>query len=158
EPPDGAFEHPPSGHSYRVYRAAGRLRHEEVVRTAEGKEVGRIDVPVRYLIGSGNFTRSYLVEIDGFLHESPITWDTSRKQCGLSPGYDSPRHWGFERPVLTGCLVCHAGRFERVDGTVHRITFHEKAIGCESCHGPGSLHAALRRSGQPAGGADDLTI
>jgi predicted CXXCH cytochrome family protein len=158
EPPDGSFNDPGSGRSYRVYRQDGKLRHEEVLRTAEGKEVGRVDVPVRYLIGSGHFTRSYLVEIDGFLHESPITWYTSSGRWQTSPGYDSPQHWGFERPVDVGCVVCHSGRAEPIDGTSHHMSFQEKAIGCENCHGPGSLHEERHRGGQQPTGEDDLTI
>ncbi len=99
------------------------------------------------MIGSGHFCRTYVVEVDGFLHESPITWYTAKHQWALSPGYDFPLHWGFERPVRVGCLACHSGRVD-AGGTVHRITFHEKAIGCESCHGPGSLHVA-HQSGKP---------
>src|SRR5262249_19468199 len=128
EPPDGAFDDPASGRSYRVYRQGGRLRHEEILRTAEGQEGGRADVPVRYVIGSGHFTRSYLVEVDGFLHESPITWYASGGRWRTSPGYDSPQHWGFERPVDVGCVFCHAGRAEPAEGTSHRMVFHEKAI------------------------------
>src|SRR5262249_5569789 len=90
EPPDGAFQHKASGHSYRVYRQGEQFRHEEVLRSAEGQEIARLDLPIRYLIGSGHFTRSYLVEIDGFLHESPITWYTSRQSWDVSPGYDFP--------------------------------------------------------------------
>jgi predicted CXXCH cytochrome family protein len=158
EPPDGAFDHALSGRSYRVYRRDNQLRHEEVVRAADGEELSRVDVPVRYRIGSGHFTRSYLVEVDGFLHESPITWFASRKRWDMSPGYDFPKHWGFDRPILTGCVACHAGRAEAADGTVHRITFQEQTIGCESCHGPGSLHEAIRRGPDPAPAGDDLTI
>src|SRR5262249_53400640 len=78
EPPDGSFEHKASGRSYRVYRKDGQLRHEEVLRTAEGQEIARVDLPVRYLVGSGHFSRTYIVEVEGFLHESPITWYTSK--------------------------------------------------------------------------------
>lgn len=60
EPPDGAFEHKLSGRSNRVYRRGGELRHEEVLRTAEGREIARIDLPVRYRVGSGHFTRGRL--------------------------------------------------------------------------------------------------
>ncbi len=117
-----------------------------------------MDVPIRYLIGSGHFCRSYLVEIDGFLHESPITWYTSKKKWDMSPGYDFPTHWGFERAVKTGCLACHAGRVEPVGDSLHRMTLHEKAIGCESCHGPGSKHEALHRAKKHVPGQEDLTI
>jgi predicted CXXCH cytochrome family protein len=158
EPPDGSFEHPPSGRSYRVYREDGQLRHEETLRTADGKTIAGADHPIRYVIGSGHFSRSYLVEVDGFLHESPITWYASKKRWDLSPGYDSSQHWSFERPTGLGCLACHSGSVERLDGTQHRLAVHEKAIGCERCHGPGSLHAEYHRSGTHPAGQEDLTI
>jgi hypothetical protein len=158
EPPDGSFHHAPSGRSYRVYRQDGQLRHEELLKDDAGKEVVRVDLPVRYLVGSGNFCRTYLVEADGFLHESPVTWYTARKAWDMSPGYDAPQHWGFERPVRAGCLVCHAGRVEPGQADT-RVAFHEKAIGCENCHGPGSLHADFHRAKkQLAPGGEDLTI
>lgn len=158
EPPDGSFDHALSGRSYRVSRRDKQLHHEEILRTAEGHEVTRVDVPVRYRIGSGHFTRSYLVELDGFLHESPITWYASRKQWDMSPGYDFAQHWGFDRPVGANCVACHAGRTEAAEGTLHRITFHELAIGCENCHGPGSRHEALQRRSQAVSAQDDVTI
>jgi tetratricopeptide (TPR) repeat protein len=157
EPPDGTFEHPRSGRTFRVYREGGRLRHEEVLRTAQGSEMARIDVPVRYVIGSGQFVRSYLVELDGFLHESPITWYSARKRWDMSPGYDAPAHWGFERPAEGGCILCHAGRFD-TGGTLHHVTFREQAIGCESCHGPGSLHQERHASTTHEPGSQDFTI
>ena len=41
---------------------------------------------------------------------------------------------------------------------LNRFTVHEQAIGCENCHGPGSLHQELRRRGPRARGEEDLTI
>ena len=157
EPPDGSFQHAASGRSYRIYREAGKFRHEEIIKDADGKEIARVDAPIKYLIGSGNFCRSYLVEIDGFLHESPITWYTSTKKWGMSPGYDFAQHWSFERPIKVGCLNCHAGRVESVGGSVHKMALQEQAIGCERCHGPGSLHAAQHRPKKEIAG-EDLTI
>ncbi len=158
EPPDGSFTHKPSGRSYRVYRRDRQLRHEELLRTEDGKEVARVDLPVRYLIGSGHFCRTYLVEADGFLHESPVTWYASKNRWDVSPGYDFPQHWGFSRPVALGCLACHAGRVEEYGGAVHRLRLHEKAIGCENCHGPGSLHQEFHRTGKLGPGEEDRTI
>lgn len=157
EPADTNFLHAASKRSYRVYRSGAEMRHEELVKTADGKEVGRIDLPVRYLVGSGHFTRSYLVEVDGFLHESPITWYTSRKDWHVSPGYDFPRHQSFERTITVGCLSCHAGRVEPEGNAVNRHKILEQSIGCESCHGPGSLHAERYRPGGRVDG-EDLTI
>jgi hypothetical protein len=158
EPPDGTFEHKPSGRSYRIYRQGKQLRHEELLRDEAGQEVARLDLPIRYLIGSGHFTRSYLVEVDGFLQESPITWYTSRKAWGLSPGYDFDRHWSFERPITIGCLSCHAGRVEPEGQAIHRMKIHEQAIGCESCHGPGSFHTEFHRAKKQLVGESDPTI
>jgi hypothetical protein len=158
EPPDGSFFHQPSGRSYRVYRKDGQFRHEEVLRTPEGKEISRTDLPIRYVIGSGNFCRSYLVEVDGFLHESPITWYAARKKWDMSPGYDAPRTMGFQRPVNQGCVSCHSGRVELQEAAVHKLAIREEPIGCESCHGPGSKHVELRRGRKLASAEKDLTI
>jgi tetratricopeptide (TPR) repeat protein len=157
EPADGAFNHAASGRNYRIYRKDGRLHHEEITLTAEGKEITHLDFPVRFLIGSGHFSRTYLIEVDGFLHESPITWYASKQKWDMSPGYDARQHWGFERAAEIRCLACHSGRVEE-EGAVHRMTFHEKAIGCENCHGPGSLHRDFQSSERPHAGNDDLTI
>ncbi len=156
EPPNAAFVH--GARSYRVYRQDDQLRHEEILRTAEGKEIARVDLPVRYLVGSGQAARTYLVEVDGFLHESPLTWYASKKEWDLSPGpgYEGPRYASFERRINVGCLSCHAGRVD-AGGTVHHTTLLEKAIGCENCHGPGSVHVDFRKNGNTAGG-DDFTI
>jgi predicted CXXCH cytochrome family protein len=97
------------------------------------------------------------VEVDGYLYESPITWYTSKQKWDMSPGYDAAGHASFERPVVTGCLSCHAGRLDQAPDS-SRLRIHEKSIGCESCHGPGSRHAELHRAGTPPPGEDDLTI
>src|SRR4051812_43142571 len=57
EPPDGRYEHKASGRSYRAHRDGKVFRHEEVLRTPEGKEIGRLDLPVRYAVG-GVFART----------------------------------------------------------------------------------------------------
>jgi predicted CXXCH cytochrome family protein len=90
---------------------------------------------------------TYLVETDGFLVESPVTWYTARKAWGMSPGYDHPDHKGFMRPTGEECLVCHAGQARAVGGSAHRMHIAEAAISCERCHGPGSLHVE-RHGGQ----------
>ncbi len=158
EPPDAAFHHQASGRDYRVYRRDGQLRHEEVLRTSGGSEIARLDLPAKYVMGSGSFGRSYLVEADGFLQESPISWYSSKKKWDLSPGYNQAAHWSFERPIRIGCLNCHAGRVQPADGSTHKMLIHEQAIGCERCHGPGSLHAEQHRTHQLAPGQADFSI
>jgi hypothetical protein len=110
EPPDTSYHHAVSGQTFTVHRAGGRLYHRAAARDRQGQEYVAEDFPIRYLIGSGHHTRSYLVEVDGFLCESPLTWYVSRQAWGMSPGYDRPNHRGFERPADTACLFCHVGR------------------------------------------------
>ena len=79
EPPDGQFFHDKSGRSFRVDRRQGQLWHTESmapatkvgVTTSEQHSLPEFCVPVKYLVGSGRHSRTYLTELDGFLMESP---------------------------------------------------------------------------------------
>jgi hypothetical protein len=156
EPPDAAFDHASSKRHYEVVRKGGNLWHREVDARGESTEF-----PLRYAVGSGRHAKTYLAEADGFLVESPVTWYASRQAWSMSPGYDRPDHMGFERPVGENCLFCHAGRAEAIGKSQHRMSVIEPAIGCERCHGPGSLHAERHRAaaGDAAVGGDfDDTI
>ena len=146
EPPDAEFVYELSGCNYEVYRDEGQLRHREALLSPDGETIAQSDYPVKYLVGSGAHTRTYLSEINGFLVESPITWYESRREWDVSPGYDVPFPPGFERPADIGCLACHIGSAEEVEGSLHRIRFHELAIGCERCHGPGREHVDAAKS------------
>ena len=150
EPIGGEVEHKLSGKNYRIYRRDGQLRHREFIPAEDGSELLLADHPMRSVIGSGNHSRSYLIDIDGFLFESPVTWYTSKSAWGMSPGYkDNPEQPGFARPITAGCLYCHTGRIERPGG-LGRLRILEKTIGCERCHGAGSLHVEQHEAGQLA--------
>lgn len=70
-------------------------------------------------------------------HESAHqAWAQSRH----SQGYASLVH--VERSYDPDCLKCHTTGFEYTGGFSGSVeTPHMAAVGCESCHGPGSLHA-----------------
>jgi len=148
EPPDGSYTR--AGLTYTVYRQNGQFRHRQAARDEAGNEYAAVDVPMRYRVGSGHHTRSYFIEEDGFLAESPITWYVSQHAWDMSPGYDTPDHVGFQRAAEASRLFCHVGRFDSPQGSFQRFTVLEEAIGCERCHGPGSLHVAEMRA-LPAG-------
>jgi predicted CXXCH cytochrome family protein len=81
----------------------------------------------------------------------------------MSPGYDRPDNLGFLRAIGESCLECHAGRVEVVGKSQHRYRIQEAAIGCERCHGPGSLHVAALTADPPDGaepprGLDDTIV
>jgi predicted CXXCH cytochrome family protein len=142
EPADAVFEHRLSKRRYQVVRKEGELWHRELLRTDGPDEVLLAEYPVKFVVGSGHQGRTYLIEADGFFLESPVTWFASRNAWDVSPGYDHANQPGFSRAIGEECLFCHAGRVEIVGRSTHRLQIHEAAIGCERCHGPGSLHVA----------------
>lgn len=145
EPAEGIFEHQISARRYRAERRNTELWHVETGTAGSPSVEARLE----YLVGSGRHSRTYLTTFDGFLTESPLTWYASTGSWKMSPGYDHKRHQGFERPVDVGCLVCHCGGIEEVNGAFHRLEVGEMAIGCERCHGPGAAHVEFHRARPP---------
>jgi Flp pilus assembly protein TadD len=140
---------------FTIERRGGREIHRESFLDG-GKVLAQVEGEIAYSIGSGARAITYLIERDGRLFESPITWYTQKQQWQLSPGYEK-RSWHFDRPVDTDCLFCHTNRVEPVPLSANRYKepiFRGHAIGCERCHGPGELH--VRR--QELSGGRDLTI
>ncbi len=141
EPPDATFDHQASSRRFSVYRRDGQLRHRETLLPPDGPMDVLQDHPVRYVVGSGRFTRTYLVQQNDFLVESPVTWYASLQRWAMSPGFDRSDHPSFHRVVKYDCVFCHAGRLESPATSAERMHVLETSIGCERCHGPGSLHA-----------------
>jgi Flp pilus assembly protein TadD len=131
------------GYEYAVERRDGRTFHRETRRDEQGRTIGDVEGEVRYVIGSGTRALAFLIDRDGYLFESPITWYSQQKRWDLSPGYEQ-MNAHFERPIPSDCLFCHANQINHVAGTVNRYrepAIRGHAIGCERCHGPGELHA-----------------
>src|SRR4051812_20134738 len=62
------------GLRYTVERRDGRLVHTESRRDSSGHLVEQIEVEIRYALGSGTRGVSYLLDRDGYLYQSPISW------------------------------------------------------------------------------------
>jgi hypothetical protein len=128
---------------YTVERRGGHVVHREAQLDQEGRVLAQVEADVKYALGSGERGTSYLVERDGRLFESPISWYSQKKRWDLSPGYkQSNLH--FDRPIVPHCLFCHTNRVEPIEHTINgyeQPIFRGDAIGCERCHGPGELHA-----------------
>ena len=146
------------GVQYTIERRDGRTFHKATRRDAAGSVLAEIEAEVRFALGSGTRGTAFLIERDGFLFQSPITWFAQKGRWDISPGYGevNPRP-NFERPIEPECLFCHTNQLRPVAGTLNRYEppiFEGHAIGCERCHGPGALH--VKRGGLST--EPDLTI
>jgi hypothetical protein len=129
---------------YDVLSTPTGAYQSEYQKAEDGTEVFRNTQKLVYAIGSGRNGTSYLVTRDGYLYEAPLSFYAKTRTWELSPGFEVA-DLAFNRPALPGCLACHSG-FARPTapglGSYADPPFKELAIGCENCHGPGSLHVA----------------
>jgi predicted CXXCH cytochrome family protein len=152
------------GFRFEVERRGGRLIHRETGPGPAGQPLARFEADVHFAVGSGARGRTYLVEREGHLFQSPISWYSGKGIWDLTPGLQVGEH--FERPAQLKCLFCHCNEVEPVPHTVNRYRaplFRGHGIGCERCHGPGELHASAREREEPptpAGkdGGDDTIV
>jgi predicted CXXCH cytochrome family protein len=149
------------GLQYRIERRGGQVFHREVLVGPDGRDLAVTEAPVRYALGSGTRAVSYLIDHDGTLTQSPITWFEQTKSWDVSPGFKGAPD-RFERPIQAACLFCHCNQAEPDADTrsaYREPIFRGYAIGCERCHGPGALHVRAQ-TGDPKGAAagPDYTI
>jgi Flp pilus assembly protein TadD len=148
------------GFGYEVRRTGDQVTHREWASGPDGKPVAEVVAPVPFAVGSGAKVRSYLVERDGFLFQSPASWFSGPARWDLSPNYEL-RNRHFSRAVVPGCLFCHCTFADHVEGTVNRYrspAIQGYSIGCERCHGPGAVHVQARGRGEHITGAADYSI
>ena len=141
--------HPPGNRSYRVERTDRGVFHHEIMKDASGDVIYDQAVPVTGSLGSGKRGRGYVIDHDGLLFTSSISWYSDTHAWGLSPNYLPESHMRFERRMTGACLACHAGLPNFTRGEPDRFKdppFLEEAIGCERCHGPGRSHVAFHNS------------
>lgn len=126
------------------------MLHHERMHDAEGKLIYNFSVAMDFVVGSGRRAQAYLYQRDNLICSSPLNW-FKNTGWGLNPGFvsDDPRR--FDRRTTAECLTCHAGHLaQRTRGVdeFQKPPFHEAAIGCERCHGPGQAHAEFHELSQ----------
>lgn len=139
------FTHNPSGFRYRVSRK---------YLLEFSKDSLSASMPLAYAVGSGTRAFSYLLENDGFLYEAPVAYYAPTNSWGLAPGYDKYPYPYLTRPIMPGCLACHASSLQVKELTQNGYAspaFLEPGVACERCHGDGAKHVAKMKSGNPAG-------
>ena len=107
--------------------------------------------------------QQYLVEFpDGRKQSLPFTWDSRPEGKGgqhwyhlyadeyVGPG--DPLHWTRQYFTWnTACAECHSTNLRLgydIDSDTFNTTFDEISVGCEACHGPGSLHLEQTKAKQ----------
>ncbi|HLJ98133.1 MAG TPA: tetratricopeptide repeat protein [Gemmataceae bacterium] len=139
------------GFQFLIERQEGHVFHREFCQNSQGLPVPLQSVEVHYAIGSGARGRSYLINRDGYVFQSLLSWYTQPGAWDLTPGFQVPEQ--FERPAEPSCLFCHANQVEPITNTINRYRqplFRGYAIGCERCHGPGELHVQAQQAGNAA--------
>ena len=140
----------------RFHRVGEALRVTAPSETGEPK-----DYPVAYLFGVDPLQQVLLDRGNGRLAALHVAWDTRPAAQGgqrwfslhedavVPPG--DPLHWtGPAGDWNVQCAACHSTGLDlRYDASADRYdpVFAELDVGCEACHGPGSLHVERAEAG-----------
>lgn len=151
------LHHESSGFSYRAYRDGDRFVQEEFRLGPDGEKEHVLVRTMDYVVGSGSAARTYLTEENDRLYELPLTWYTQKQQWDFSPGYEVLNN-RFDRAIPARCMACHNGYSEPVEDVPGKFVSLADGIGCESCHGPGSLHVEERTAVPESADSIDHTI
>ncbi|MBI3449835.1 MAG: hypothetical protein HY049_13075, partial [Acidobacteria bacterium] len=149
---DNRLTLPGDGLAYEMAASpAGGYVMRQIVLDADGAPFATAEESIRYTLGSGNHSRSYLTGENGFLYQMPICWYPDRPGWDLCPGYELRNRY-FTREADLSCVFCHNGRMRPIEGTSNRFDDRETphGIDCERCHGPGERHVALWTKSPPA--------
>jgi hypothetical protein len=159
---DSASKNPfgAAGFDFRVEKTAAGVIHHVSARTSSGAALPEYTAPAAVAIGSGTRGRTYLTIQAGAVWQSPVSWFAQDSRWNLSPQHDLEQ--GGRRPIGPTCLFCHTDRVEPIPGAENRyrepLFSGQVNIGCERCHGPGSLHVAERRTGRAPPGIDHSIV
>jgi hypothetical protein len=143
-----------------VFQRDGKLYQSEFENDDEGKEIFRDTHEVEWIIGSGANGFAGIIRRGAYLFQAPLSFYRKPQSWALSPGYESG-NYGFNRPILPGCIFCHSGQPRPVtngNGRFENPAFLEMAIGCENCHGPGITHVLEMQEGQGSYRGNDPSI
>ena len=135
-----------------------------MVRT-DGPDGKLADFEIRHTFGVYPL-QQYLIELPGgHVQALSIAWDTRPQDQGgqrwfhLYPNeridHHDELHWTQRQQNWNFmCSDCHSTNVQKnYDAEAHTFatSFSEVSVGCEACHGPGSVHVGLARSAASSG-------
>jgi tetratricopeptide (TPR) repeat protein len=130
-------------HSYfrdsSMYMTEYRLKGRDTVY----KRTEKVD----YIVGSGQHTNSHMYSENGYVFQMPMTFYAQQGKWDLPPGFEHGYNTRFSRQIGLECMSCHNSLPEFVEGSENKFEEIPNGIGCERCHGPGSVHVAQKSSG-----------
>jgi hypothetical protein len=135
--PGGTFEHALSKTTFFVRSSPGSMT-QGFTRHGESAEL-----PVAFVIGSGEHAFGYLFRIGDHVFQSPVSYYTGRRLWDVAPGYELDPHPDFNRPVSAECLFCHSGKPLAVSDSLNQYqagVFADFGITCDRCHGDVEEH------------------
>ncbi len=107
------------------------------------KRIEKVD----YIVGSGQHTNSHIQSVNGYFNQMPMTYYTQQQKWDLPPGFENGFNTRFSRKIGLECMGCHNSLPDFVQGSENKYQSVPDGIGCERCHGPGSIHVQQRSTG-----------
>ena len=145
------FDHKPVYDSFKNFYYQPFWKQDQLY-LKEFRLSGRDTVYVRtehisYIVGSGQHTNSHIMNVNGYLTQVPVTFYTQKGKWDLPPGFENGFNSRFSRKIELECISCHNAYPEMVEGSENKFSSIPDGIDCERCHGPGSEHIKLMKSG-----------
>ena len=149
------YYHEPLQRYYQIFERDEDLIFRRFQRDKNGGAINEIEIPIAWILGSGNRARSYLYQTEwGEMFMLPIGWYSEDERWGMSPGFEAADQPGIHRQITTLCMFCHNAFPEVPAGSdAHWSvgTFPQnlpEGTGCQRCHGPGAKHISSVLSGE----------
>jgi hypothetical protein len=130
-----------------------RKEKESIYSVTDGKET--ISLPILYVFGEGKAGQTYILQYEGGLYESLVSFYNEIKgldfTIGAARGVPASLKQALGRRLpdneVADCFSCHSTG--GVSGGQIHFDKVIPGIRCETCHGPGGRHAAAGKAGEP---------
>ncbi len=139
--------------TYRLWRQG----ESNYYRVTDGER--SLEAPVRWAVGQGAAGQTYILEREGKLFESWVSYYNDRRGLDLTIGTPPrpPLHLdeAFGREMkpkdVAECFACHSAprpsAIAAAKGTIEWTRTLDIGVQCENCHAGGWKHAAARGAG-----------